>query len=237
MAFKKSDVLVTNEFKEEYIKELFRSLRTKIQLSLHQTKDKSLIITSHDPEAGKSTISANLSISLAQQSYPTVLIDGDMRLGTIHELFGIDRPEPGLSEILASDEPVTSTLLKKNIRAGTVKNLYIIPRGTDTHISSELLASKRFAELKSVLHKHFKYIIFDSPPIGMTSDSIIVDRYFSKYLIIVKAGATNVVDLKKKLSEYPSIKEKIIGTVLNYATLDKKLNYYKYSKYYKATNK
>ena len=79
----------------------------------------------------------------------------------------------------------------------------------------------------------YDFIVFDSPPIGPATDALTIVDDFAYYLFVVRAGKTNVVDLKKKIEEYPQIKAKLLGLVLNFASIDTRLRYYKYSKYYK----
>jgi succinoglycan biosynthesis transport protein ExoP len=225
--------LIINEFKteQEYIKELFRSLRTKILHSLQLISDKSVIITSLDAGAGKSTVTANIGIAIAQQNRKTIIIDGDLRLGTIHQFFKMEK-SPGLSEFLASDLPVTEECLAPVIRPTQIPNLSIIPSGRYAAAASELISSERFSQIKRFLLAKFEFILCDSPPIGVAADALSISNIFSRYIIVVKAGKTNVVDLKKKTKEYPVLNSQILGIVLNCAASDSKLNYYKYSKYY-----
>jgi capsular exopolysaccharide synthesis family protein len=225
--------LIINEFKseQEYIKELFRSLRTKILHRLQDSPDKSLIVTSLEAGVGKSTICTNTGIALAQQSRKTIIIDGDLRLGTIHQFFKMEK-NPGLSEFLASDLPVTDEFVTPIIRSTEIPNLFVIPSGRYATNAAELISSKRFAQLKTLLSQKFEFVLCDSPPVGVTADSVSISSSFARYLIVIKAGKTNVSDLKKKIKEYPVLQSQLIGLVLNFAASDSKLNYYKYSKYY-----
>jgi capsular exopolysaccharide synthesis family protein len=225
--------LIINEFhsKQEYIKELFRSLRTKILLSLQLVPDKSLIITSLEAGAGKSTITANIGIALAQQNRKTIIIDGDMRLGTIHQLFNQEK-SPGLSEYLASNLPISNECVMPIVHQTQIPDLFVIPSGRYAVNAAELISSERFVQLKRLLSEKYEVVLCDSPPIGVASDALSISNTFSRYIVVVRAGKTNVVDLKKKIKEYPAISTQLLGLVLNCAATDGKLNYYKYSKYY-----
>jgi succinoglycan biosynthesis transport protein ExoP len=225
--------LIINEFKadQEYIKELFRSLRTKILHSLQLIPDKSVIITSLDAGAGKSTIAANIGIAIAQQNRKTIIIDGDLRLGTIHQFFKLEK-SPGLSEFLASELPISDECVTPIIRQTEIPNLFIIPSGRYAVNAAELISSERFSQLKRLLSGKYEIVLCDSPPIGVAADAISISNTFSRYIIVIRAGKTNVVDLKKKIKEYPALNSQLLGLVLNCAASDSKLNYYKYSKYY-----
>jgi polysaccharide biosynthesis transport protein len=226
--------LIIHEFKpkQEYIKELFRSLRTKMLLRLQANADKSILITSLEAGAGKSTITSNIAIALAQQNIKTIIIDSDLRLGTIHQLFNIQK-SPGLSEFLAS---VPYAITKENVmaivRPTVVPNLSIVPSGRYASNAAELLSSERFRQVKSHLSDKYDVILCDSPPLGVAADAMSISDSFEHFLIVVRAGKTNVVDLKKKITEYSQLSSKLLGIVLNFAAADSKLKYYKYSKYY-----
>jgi polysaccharide biosynthesis transport protein len=227
--------LIINEFvpKKEYIKELFRSLRTKILLRIQANRDKSILITSLEAGSGKSTITSNIAIALAQQNIKTLIIDCDLRLGTIHDIFNIKKT-PGLSEFLASvPYAVTKESVLAVVRPTVIPNLSIVPSGRYADNAAELLSSERFRQVKNHLSDKFDVILCDSPPIGVAADAMSISDSFEHFLIIVRAGQTNVVDLKKKINEYSQLGSKILGIVLNFAAADTRLKYYKYSKYYK----
>ena len=226
--------LISAEFnlKQEYIKELFRSLRTKIMLRLHDVPDKSMLITSLDAGAGKSTITANIGIAFAQQNIKTIIIDSDLRLGTLHELFNIPK-SPGLSEFLSYESlAVTKENVMSIMRPTGIPNLSIIPSGRYADNAAELISSVRFKQLKNCLSGNCEIILCDSPPLGVAADAMSVNNSFAHYLIVVRAGKTNIIDLKKKINEYPALSSKLLGIVLNCAAVDNKLKYYKYSKYH-----
>lgn len=223
--------LITSEYKHEFIKEIFRSLRTKLEMGLYEYSDKNIVITSLDAGVGKSTIASNIAISLALQGTKTLLIDGDLRRGTINTLFDLSQ-SPGLSELLISEDNVTEDFINQYIQRTKIANLSIIPSGEFVSYSSDLLTSRRFPEVKNLVSQNFDIIIVDTPPLGSLTDAVVIHEFFSKYIIIVKAGVSNIIDLKKKIKEYPAIINKIMGLVLNYAFIDKIRSYYKNSKYY-----
>ena len=225
--------LITFESQPQYINEIFRSLRTKIVLLFREKEDKSIIITSLEKGEGKSTMAANIALSLSQQNQRILLIDGDLRRGTLHEFFGLEQ-SPGLSEFLTSRETQDAPVLGSLIRHTKIPNLYLIPSGNPNTSSSELLSSPKFARIKEALSKKFDMIIFDAPPLGAVADAVVVNHLFGGYLIIVSAGTTNIIDLNKKIAEFPVLGKKLIGFVLNRSMVDNRILYYKNSKYYNA---
>ncbi len=229
--WKPADKLITAEFRDEYVKELFRSLRTKILMGLHYESDKCLAVTSLEAEVGKTTMASNIGISIAQQDKKTILIDGDLKRGSVHTFFGVEK-SPGLSDFLQQESVLSAESISSLIRKTHVSNLFIIPSGEYVTNSSELLTLKRFEVLKQLLSQQFEITIIDTPPLGALTDAVVLNEMVSKYIVIVKAGYTNVVDLKKKIKEFPVLGDKVLGLVLNYASIDKMRIYYKKSKYY-----
>jgi capsular exopolysaccharide synthesis family protein len=222
--------LITTDFAPNYINELFRSMRAKIMLSLAETPQKRIAVTSLNMDEGKSLIAANLAITIAQQKVKTLLIDGDMRRGVIHNMFLLDK-KPGLSTLLLDDKLGDENAVRGCIQTTHVPNLHIIASGANIPNPSELLSSPRMADLFSFLSKEFGMIIFDTPPLGVAADAALVGELMSNFVVITKAGSTNLLDLRRKLAEYSIVRKKILGLVLNRAAVDRKLKYYKYSHY------
>jgi tyrosine-protein kinase Etk/Wzc len=230
-ARKIEDKLITADYSPNYANEIFRSLRAKIMLRMHDIEKKCIIISSYGVSEGKSLMVSNIAITMAQQQLRTVLIDGDIRRGVIHNSFVLNK-KPGLSNFLFSEEPVSADSVKALLQPAHVPNLSIISSGANVPNPSELLSLPRFSTLIETLKLFFDVIIFDTPPLSVAADAAIVSNLFNANILIVKAGYTNVINLRKKLKEYPTFKKKVIGVVLNYALLDRKLKEYKYSAYH-----
>lgn len=226
--------LITADFSPDFTNELFRSLRAKINLKLYEQPRKSILITSYGMSEGKSLVSANLAITMAQQKLTTILIDGDIRRGVQHNSFVLSK-KPGLSSFLFSEDPVNRNNIDPLIQKTHIPNLSLISSGPNVPNPSELLGHPRFEQFINFLSTIYDVIIFDTPPIGLAADAAMVSSIFSASVIVVKAGTTDVIDLRKKIDEFPNLKKKIIGLVLNGALLDRKLKYYKYSSYYYNT--
>jgi tyrosine-protein kinase Etk/Wzc len=209
-------------------------LRTKILLTLHEFGEKSIVITSLEPGAGKSTVTANLAYTLARQKIKTLVIDGDLRRGTLYKWLGKNRA-PGLSDYLNSPENPGSTApddISSLIQTTAVPDLFFISAGTPEMMSSELLASGRFERLKREVEKRFSFIIVDSPPLDALADAAILAPLFSGFLIVARAGATDIADLTQRIAEFPNIEEKVLGYVLNNVSHGRSSKYYKYAAYY-----
>jgi capsular exopolysaccharide synthesis family protein len=225
--------LITIQNEEGVSKEVFRALRTKMMLRLFDVREKSIVVTSLEPGAGKSTIAANLAYALAQQQLKTIVVDGDIRRGSLYKWFG-KKQGPGLSDFITSPDAVTPETVASLIQPTNLPNLSFISAGTPVQSSSELLASERFAGLKEELARRFQLVVMDSPPLEAVIDAAVMAPLFSGFLVVARAGQTNVAELTRKIGEFPVIEEKVLGFVLNDVSSDRSAKYYRYSSYYAA---
>ena len=222
-----SPLLITEGVFPIYAKEVFRSLRTKVLLALKGSREKSVIITSMESGAGKTMVAANQAITLAQHGLKTLVADGDLRRGTLHDLFGLKR-SPGLSEYLAGEK---EDGLPGWIQGTHVPGLFVMSSGEPVADTSELITPARMGRFLDSAFKMFDVVILDAPPLGVAADAAVVHEKFASFLIVVKAGVTNLTDLNNKIAEYPPVRGKIIGAVLNQVNRDLRFKYYKSSPY------
>lgn len=209
--------------------EQFRSLATKLNLLMHENTQKNVIVTSLNANEGKSTIAANLAVSMAQSGLRTILIDGDMRCGMLHEYLDLHQ-QPGLSECLDDKELFIPESFKIFIQKGPVEKLYVIGCGSHVAQPQEMFASEKAKSLATYLAKEFDVVIIDTPPLGVATDAVAVQDFAGRYLIVALAGKTNIAELQREIFKFPSIRKSMLGIVLNMADMDslKQLNYYHY---------
>jgi exopolysaccharide/PEP-CTERM locus tyrosine autokinase len=207
--------------------EQFKMLRTNLLFPASGEPPRSLIVTSAVPGEGKSFVTANLAISIAQSLQEHVLIiDCDLRKSSVHKQFGLG-DVPGLSEHLSNGTSLSSLLLKTNL-----DRLSILPGGKPPPNPAELLSSQQMSKLLEELKDRYsdRYIVIDTPPPKMTAETSALSRQVDGILLVVEYGKTPremVADLLKMMG-----KEKILGVVFN--KIDMKLSsYYGYGKYIK----
>jgi len=222
--------LVTASYTPDFTNEIFRSLRSKLMLRLHDSQKKHLLVTSLGMNEGKSLICANLAITMAQQKLKTLLIDGDIRRGVQHNTFVLQK-KPGLADFLFSEGPVTPESISGLVQTTHVPNLSLIASGPNVPNPSELLGLPRLEAMIELLSKQFDIILMDTPPFGVSADAAVVGKFFTGAIVVIKAGSTNVVALKKRINEFPSLHNKVLGMVLNEAILDGSMKKYKYYSY------
>ncbi len=149
---------------------------------------------------------------MAQQNLKTVIIDGDLRLGTIHRFFNIDK-SPGAWEFLTGDDQTGNNVTPLSIHhLSAIPMLSVISSGENWKNATELIASDRLRSLIKTLAGKNYVVIFDSPPIGIVADALSINRFFSHYLLVIRAAQTNVLDPKGKTRRSPPAQLKAHGS-------------------------
>lgn len=217
--------LITSNYAPSMANEKFRLIRTK--LFMDNNKNRTFIISSLLPGDGKSLVAANTAITFAQQKNSTLLIDGDIRRGVLHNTFNCNK-KPGLVDILARTSSITQTEISKIVQTTHIPNLFLISCGIQAPNPSELLGNPRMEQLYMALQKKFSVIIVDTPPIEVIPDALILNSLIHNMLVIVRYGKTNLNKLSDKISEYSNIKNDFKGIIINASP---ETEYEKYSSY------
>ena len=215
--------LLAQKYPKSVVSESIKTLRTNLQFSSVDEDIKTILITSSIPGEGKSFISANLAISFAQTDKRVLIVDCDMRKGRQHRIFKLSNTK-GLSNLLIDD----MTNYKDYINKTSIKNLYIITRGTVPPNPSELLNSNKNSELIKILRSKFDIIIFDGVPCNGLPDSIIMSKLVDKVLIVSSESVTPRSVLESTKKQLKNVEAPVAGDVLN--NVNRKNS--KYGKYY-----
>ncbi len=189
--------------------EAFRGLRTALQFGTRRTGQKVIQVTSPNPRDGKTTVTANLAVSLAQSGKRVLVVDGDLRHPNQHKLFGLDS-KVGLSNVIIGE-----TELSDAVRSIGTENLWVLPCGPSPPNPSELLGSAAFEQLLEVVREKYDYVLVDSPPMLAVSDpSVIVPRVDGVLLTIriTKNGAPAAIQTRRMLAELGA---DVIGLVVD----------------------
>ncbi len=209
--------------------EAFRSIRMSLAHSFDSSGPIALTISSPSPGDGKSLIASNLALSFAEAGYRTVLVDGDIRRGGLHQTFGVER-RPGLVDHLAGDVSLAGIL-----RPATHALLTLIPCGSRKHLGPELLGSVRMRELMDQLKKDYQVIIMDSPPLGAGIDPFVLATVAGHLAIVLRAGETDRQLTEAKLRIVDRLPVRMLGAILNDVRLNEgAYKYYRYSYGYVA---
>jgi len=206
--------LVTHDYSPTPIGEAYRSLRTNLLFSKDHGKIQSLVATSTEPGDGKSFTAANLAITFAQLKTNTLLIDGDLRRGVLHNTFGLPK-EPGFSNYLTRMVPLQNILYETHI-----PNLTLITCGSLIPNPSELLGSQQMRKFLDEARRKYELIIFDSPPLNAATDAVVIGTQVDSAVMVIRAGKTNREFALQKLELFSNVPAKVLGVILNGTTSD-----------------
>ena len=199
-----------NSFSGE-VAESFRLLRSKILMpSEGRPTPKTIMVTSVLPREGKSFVSANLGISLAQGvDHYSLLVDCDLRLPTLASLFGMSSTR-GLTDYLKHKTEIATL-----IRRTSMDKLSILASGVPPVNPAELLGSERMHGLVCELAARYpdRFVIFDSPPLKVASESMVLAREVDGVVLVVRQGVSSRVLIEQAIEDIG--KQKIIGVVFN----------------------
>ncbi|MBN1829488.1 MAG: polysaccharide biosynthesis tyrosine autokinase [Deltaproteobacteria bacterium] len=176
------------------ISDRYKLLRTQVMTLLKDQEKNSILIASANHKEGRTTSAINLAVSLAQQLDNTVLlVDADLKEPSIHKILGLT-VEKGLSDCLRGAASIQDVLINPGI-----ERLVILPGGKRVPNSAEVLGSPRSESVIQELKDRYRnrYIIFDSPPVLVGADSLILSSYVDAILIVIEAERTTKNDLLK----------------------------------------
>lgn len=221
------------ENQNNLMSETFRNIRTNLQFMLQNNK-KVILVTSTVSGEGKSFISANLAISLSLLGKKVVIVGLDIRKPGLNKVFRLSTKEKGITLYLANPETDLMSLVQPS---DINQNLYILPGGTVPPNPTELLARDGLDKAIEILKKNFDYVILDTAPVGMVTDTLLIGRVADLSVYVCRADYTHKVEytLINELAEEKKLPN--LCTVINGVDLKRrKYGYYygygKYGKYY-----
>ncbi|MCJ7623868.1 MAG: polysaccharide biosynthesis tyrosine autokinase, partial [Anaerolineaceae bacterium] len=219
--------VVSHDQPHSPISEAFRSLRTSVQSINIDGELKTLLVTSPSLGTGKSLISSNLAVVLAQSGKQIILVDVDLRRPTVHK-----------SMNLPNDFGITSVLLKPNLSLEkllietTTKNLAAVTSGDLPPNPSELLGSDGMKQLVEELKQKADMVIFDAPPVLPVADAVEMASLVDGVLLVLEPGKTTIMAARQTVKNLRRVNAKIIGVVFNNVKLKGSLYSYYYRKGY-----
>lgn len=201
--------------------ELFRLMRSNLLFILNDPKDKVVLMTSSTSGEGKSFISINLAASLALLGKKVLLVGMDIRKPRLADYLGI-HPQFGLTQYLSSDKISVDQIIS---HVPGAENLDVICAGPVPPNPAELLASAKTDELFVELRKHYDYIIVDTAPIGLVSDTFALDRIADASIFVCRINYTALSDLSQINEVYEQHRLKKLSLVINGSTSKKRYGY------------
>ena len=213
--------------------EAYRLLRTNLQFSSVDSPLEVILVTSPGPSEGKSTVVYNLGLALAASGKQVILIDADMRRPQLCKYAGTKR-EPGLSEALVAHDTHLDSYLE---RLQDVEDAWILPPGKMPPNPTELLGSKRMAEMLDNLRDRGEdvIVIIDSPPVLAAADAPVLAALVDGVLLILESGQTNRQMLAQAVEQIERSGTRLLGSVLNKVPMNGRGGYYYYYYYAEET--
>lgn len=203
-----SQSLVTFSEPEGLAAEAYRSLRTNLIYALVDNPPEVIVVTSSNPQEGKSTVCANLGVVLAQAERKTLILDCDLRRPSLHSIFGL-RNVRGLVDVVAGgNEP-------GSVWQEPLENLKVITSGPIPPNPTELLGSKRFSEFLAGIRREFDYVLLDAPPAGLVSDPSILASQGDGVLLVLDAQKTRKAALRQSRRSLEAVGANVFGTVMS----------------------
>lgn len=210
------------------IVESYKSARTNIMFSLSAAEKKVVAITSYSKGEGKSTVAANLAISFSKMEKKVLLVDCDLRRPNVHNIFKIDN-SVGLSNVIGK-----MVSYEDAVNRNVLQNLDIVTSGTVPPNPSELMCSHAFVNLVNKLNDEYDYIIFDTPPLGVVADGLLLKDLIAGYIVVIREHSTTHGDMKKLLDNIKLANSKALGIIEVGCPMDsrhRKRGYYYYQYY------
>lgn len=206
--------LTTWQREHSLVSEGFRSVLTSIMFVGHNgSRPRVLVITSAGPMEGKTTAACNLAIALAKINQRVLLIDGDLRKPSLHEIFELDN-STGLADMLKQrelDEASTDGLICET----PIQNLKVLTSGRQVGVGSDLFFSTFMPGLIARYKKQYDMVIIDTPPMLQMSDARLLGRMSDAVVLVVRAGRTSRDGAAAARQRFDEDRTRVLGVVLN----------------------
>lgn len=210
------------EGSRDIINEAFRVLRSNMDFMTNKDdKQNVFVITSFNPGSGKSFLSMNIAMSFAIKKKRILVIDGDLRHGTISSY--VDSPQTGLSDYLGNRVDNYKDIIVEDKK---YDNLHIIPIGTVPPNPTELLENGKLAILIEALGSEYDYIFIDCPPIDIVADTQIIEKLADRTIFVIRSGLLDRSMLTELECIYQEKRFKNLSVILNGTEVGGRYNYH-----------
>ena len=210
-----------------FISEDYRTVRTSILLSHAESPPKTIAFTSALPGEGKTATLANMAVAFSQLEEKVLVVDSDLRKPRLHRIFKV-KNIGGLSGYLTGKVSIEDAVQKTN-----VENIWLIPSGPIPPNPAELLNSEKMKGMMDELKKRFDVILFDSPPLLVVVDAVIISSFVDGTVFIIEVGKTTRKPFLQAVEELKRAKAKVIGVLFNEVKAKGEGYYSPYYHYYR----
>ena len=218
------EVLTVRAARAGIMSEIYDTLATVLLSIPSERPSRIFMVTSTNPQEGKTVTSINLAVAFARQGKRTLLVDGDMRVPSIHTSLTLPS-SPGLSEVLSGTVLVSGEGV---LQDSEVPNLKVLPCGVQPESPYELLDPSRTGAVAAQLREMFDVVIFDTPPILRTGDALKISTVADQTVFVVEAGRTEQRQASWAKRLLANVGARVAGVVLNRAVTENEEYYYYY---------
>ena len=210
------------------ISETYRMLQANLKFLSSDHPLKTIVITSSVPQEGKSVVTANLAMVMAQSGHNVLIVDADMRSPRQHKIWDVLN-EAGLSNVIVEQRDPT-TVIKE-----VAPNLDVLTSGVIPPNPTALLDSQRMAALIAQVSQHYRFVIFDTPALNVAADVPILGKMTDGILLVTRTGVVDLVSAGLAKERLEQSDQKVLGQVINgVVPEDESLSYYYYTKEYRV---
>ncbi len=211
------------------IVEAYKTVRTNLLFALAPCDKKTVIVSSAEPNAGKSTVSGNLAITMAQTGARVLLMDADLRKPSQHKTFRVNKTN-GLSRVLIGQITAEEAIVRD-----VARGLDLLPSGSPPPNPSELLGSEAMHTLLQQLAADYDYIFIDTPPLGVVADALVVLKEAAGIVLVCRQNQTTYDELQQATESITNAEGTLLGVVIS-DMQESPRTYGRYEKthYYKA---
>jgi capsular exopolysaccharide synthesis family protein len=189
--------------------ERFRDVRTSLYFSTRGKGHKVIQVTSPDMGDGKTTLAANLAVSIAQSGKKAIIIDADFRRPRVHKLFGLS-PARGLASVISGESELADV-----IHESGVENLAVLPCGPTPDNPAELLTLPRFKELLDYIRERYDFVLLDTPPLLVVSDPCVVVPQVDGVLLTIRLSKSARPHALRAKEILATLGANVVGVVVN----------------------
>jgi succinoglycan biosynthesis transport protein ExoP len=194
--------------------EAFRSTALSVRSANQESSGPQVfVVTSPQPQAGKSTTVANLAVALAEHKQKLLLVDGDLRRPELHSFFGLRRVL-GLAQVLEDSTPISSCDLSQYIQSTSIPGVDILSAGSFQDTDPRLIGSRRFSELIERLKPDYDMVLIDSPPLLHLPDTRLICRAADAAVLLSRAGKTTFDEMATSVRILEEDGVRLLGTIL-----------------------
>ena len=216
------NVVIKGIHKDYHSNEAYKTLRTNIEFS--GTDNRAIVLTSSTPDEGKSTVSLELAVALAEAGKKVLFVDADLRKSVLIGRHRVTEEVKGLSHYLSGQASIRDVVCKTQ-----EDGLYIIFAGVVPPNPSELLGKEKFGQMIENAKNEYDYIIIDAPPLGSVIDAAVIAKVCDASVLVIAANTISYKFVRTVKEQLEKTGCPILGVVLN--KVDMKKNKY-YGKYY-----